>query len=227
MEIIEKIKLNDEVIDSSFAFYKGAEVLINDDKSNFDTIYAYLLLQATLIERLQKIVYMVNFYDKNKKQVTDNELKISLGHKILDIHKKNFVNYIEKKDSIYIEKSLDILTKLVTVKGGYRYINFNLQNNEMFDMAKYIGSIFDVVSLINIKNCSINDLKKHSIASLNIIHIILKKYTAVLVNLLWNRKIGNDEVTLIPFQELITKGFYEINLEIEIKDILLKYKFYD
>lgn len=217
MEIIEEIKLNDEVIDS-FAFYKGAEVLINDDKSNFDTIYAYLLLQATLIVRLQKIVYMVDFYDKNKKLVTDKELKNSLGDNILDIHKSFFVNYIEKEDSVYIEKSLDILTKLVTVKDGCRYTNFNLQYNEMFDIRGHLVDILKKFTFVNI-----DEINKKEIISLHIIHIILKKYIAILVNLIWKREIGNGEIGFIPFQELITKGFYEIDLEYEVNKIITKY----
>ena len=116
MKKSEIFKLNNETVDSVYSFFKAAEVLINDKQSNYETIYAYLLLQATGIERLQKIVYVIDFYNKNNRQITDKELKNKLGHKILDIHKKYFYKYYKETDTKYIEKVLDILSKLVNVK---------------------------------------------------------------------------------------------------------------
>ena len=74
MKTIQKLKLNNEVIDGLCSFFKGADLLISNDKE-IATIYAYLLLQATGIERLQKIIYILDYYDKNGTEITDKELK--------------------------------------------------------------------------------------------------------------------------------------------------------
>ncbi len=213
MTHIQKMKLNDEIIDGLCSFFKGAELLISNDKE-IATIYSYLLLQATGIERLQKIVYILDYYDKNRIQITDKELRTQLGHGILRIHKQHLSTYFNSNEYKYIEKALQILTELVTVKDGFRYANFNLHNQEMFDIPSHVCNILDDFDTNNI-----SDLVK---TSWNLIDIILKKYISILVNLIGHKKVGNGEVIPICLIEYVTKGWQEINLESEIKSILDK-----
>lgn len=213
MKTIQKLKLNDEVIDGLYSFFKGAESLISNDKE-IVTIYSYLLLQATGIERLQKIIYILDYYDKNGTEITDKELKTQLGHGILQIHQQFLSTYFDSTEYKYIEKALEILTKIVNVKDGYRYANFNLHNNETFNIHSHICKILDGLDSDNI-----NDPVK---TSWHVINIILTKYISILVNLIWHNKVGNSEVKPICLQDYVTKGWQEINLESEIKSILDK-----
>lgn len=211
MKTIQKLKLNDEVIDGLCSFFKGADLLISNDEE-IATIYSYLLLQATGIERLQKIIYILDYCDKNGTEITDKELKTQLGHGILEIHQQFLSIYFDSMEYKYIEKALEILTEIVNVKDGYRYANFNLHNNETFNIHSHICKILDDLNTQNI-----NDFVK---TSWNVIDIILKKYISILVNLIWHKKVGNGEVTSICLQDYVTKGWQEINLELKIKSIL-------
>lgn len=213
MNTIQKLKLNDEVIDGLCSFFKGADLLISNDKE-IATIYSYLLLQATGIERLQKIIYILDYYDKNGMEITDKELKTQLGHGILQIHQQFLSTYFNPDEYKYIEKALKILTEIVNVKDGYIYANFNLHNNEIFNIHSHICKILD-----GLNSDDINDPVK---TSWHIIDIILKKYISILVNLIWHNKVGNSEVKPICLQDYVTKGWQEINLESEIKSILDK-----
>ena len=213
MKTIQKLKLNNEVIDGLCSFFKGADLLISNDKE-IATIYAYLLLQATGIERLQKIIYILDYYDKNGTEITDKELKTQLGHGILQIHQQFLSTYFDSKEYKYIEKALEILTKIVNVKDGYRYANFNLHNNETFNIHSHICKILD-----GLNSDDINDPVK---TSWHVINIILTKYISILVNLIWHNKVGNSEVKPICLQDYVTKGWQKINLESEIKSILDK-----
>lgn len=210
----EIIKLNNEILDSVYSFFKGAEVLISDEQSNYDTIYAYLLLQATGIERLQKIVYVIDFYNKNSRQLTDKELKTKLGHKILDIHKEYFYKYFKKTDTKYIEKVLDILSKLVNVKEGYRYANFDFHNNEIFDIRDHLVKILEGLPSEHIE--------EHEIFSLQVIHEIIKKYIAVLIKLIWRKEVGSNDIIPICFQDYVTKGLYEIDIDDKVNKIIVQ-----
>ena len=213
MKTIQKLKLNNEVIDGLCSFFKGADLLISNDKE-IATIYAYLLLQATGIERLQKIIYILDYYDKNGTEITDKELKTQLGHGILQIHQQFLSTYFDSKEYKYIEKALEILTKIVNVKDGYRYANFNLHNNETFNIHSHICKILD-----GLNSDDINDPVK---TSWHVINIILTKYISILVNLIWHNKVGTSEVKPICLKDYVTKGWQEINLESEIKSILDK-----
>lgn len=182
MKTIQKLKLNNEVIDGLCSFFKGADSLISND-NEIATIYAYLLLQATGIERLQKIIYILYYYDKNGTEITDKELRTQLGHGILQIHQQFLSTYFDSTEYKYIEKALEILTEIINVKDGYRYANFNLHNDETFNIHSHICKILD-----NLNTQNIDDLVK---TSWHIINIIFKKYISILVNLIWHSKVGN------------------------------------
>lgn len=213
MKTIQKLKLNNEVIDGLCSFFKGADSLISND-NEIATIYAYLLLQATGIERLQKIIYILYYYDKNGTEITDKELRTQLGHGILQIHQQFLSTYFDSTEYKYIEKALEILTEIVNVKDGYRYANFNLHNDETFHIHSHICKILDGLDSDNI-----NDPVK---TSWHLINIILIKYISILINLIWHNKVGNSEVKPICLKDYVTKGWQEINLESEIKSILDK-----
>ena len=213
MTTIQKLKLNDEVTDVIYPSFKDAESLISNDEE-ISTIYSYLLSQATGIERLQKIIYILDYYDKNKTLVTDKELKNQLGHGILQIQQQFSSTYFDSIEYKYIEKALEILTEIVNVKNGYRYANFNLHNNETFNIHSHICKILD-----DLDSDNINDPIR---TSWHVINIILTKYISILVNLIWHNKVGNSEVKPICLQDYVTKGWQEINLESEIKSILDK-----
>ncbi|MFW2601603.1 hypothetical protein [Aliarcobacter butzleri] len=213
MKTIQKLKLNDEIIDGLCSFFKGANLLISNDEE-IATIYSYLLLQATGIERLQKIIYILDYYDKKETQITDKELRTQLRHGILQIHQQFLSTYFDSTEYKYIEKALEILTEIVNVKDGYRYANFDLHNNETFNIHSHICKILDDLNTQNI-----NDLVK---TSWHVIDIILKKYISILVNLIWHKKVGNSEVKPICLRDYVTEGWQKINLESEIKSILEK-----
>lgn len=213
MKTIQKLKLNNEVTDVICPSFKDAESLILHDEE-ISTIYSYLLSQATGIERLQKIIYILDYYDKNQTLTTEKELKNQLGHDILKIHQQFLFTYFNPDEYKYIEKALEILTEIVNVKDGYRYANFNLHNNETFNIHSHICKILD-----GLNSDDINDPVK---TSWHVINIILTKYISILVNLIWHNKVGNSEVKPICLQDYVTKGWQEINLESEIKSILDK-----
>jgi len=215
MEINQKLKLNDEVIDVLCSVFKGSEILIEND-SEIATLYAYLLLQATGIERLQKIVYIIDYFNKNGEQITDKELKNQLGHNIIEIHQQYLEDYFVKynNDKVFFDKALQILTELITVKDGYRYANFNLYNDELFNIHEHTVKILEIDGL---DYNGVNDLIK---TSWEIIDVILKKYIAILVNLIWHKIIGNGEIIPICLQKYVTAGYQEIDLINEISNIL-------
>ena len=208
----QKMKLNDEVIDGLCSFFKGANTLIEQD-SEFATLYAYLLLQATGIERLQKIVYMLDYNTKNSTQVTSNRLKNKLGHKILDIHNKHLYSHFSFNDTenIYIQKMLKILTDLVNEN---RYTNFDLYSADTFSIHDHIVQILELKDL---DYSGIHDVIK---VSWEIVDMILKKYISILVNLIWHGNVGNKEVIPICLQDYVLKGWQEINLDQDIKLLL-------
>ncbi|MDN5096351.1 hypothetical protein [Aliarcobacter butzleri] len=213
MKTTQKLKLNNEVTDVIYPLFKTAKSLISNDEE-ISTIYSYLLSQATGIERLQKIIYILDYYDKNKTLITDKKLKNQLGHGILQIQQEFLSTYFDSTEYKYIEKSLEILTEIVNVKSGYRYANFDLHNNETFNIHSHICKILDDLNTQNI-----NDPVK---TSWHVIDIILKKYISILVNLIWHKKVGNGEITPICLRDYVTEGWQEINLESEIKSILEK-----
>ncbi|WP_151950918.1 hypothetical protein [Aliarcobacter butzleri] len=213
MKTIQKLKLNNEVTDVICSSFKTAESLILHD-DEISNIHSYLLSQATGIERVQKIIYILDYYDKNKTLITDKKLKNQLGHGILQIHQQFLSTYFDSTEYKYIEKALEILTAIVNVKDGYRYANFDLHNNETFNIHSHICKILDDLNTQNI-----NDPVK---TSWHVIDIILKKYISILVNLIWHKKVGNGEITPICLRDYVTKGWQEINLESEIKSILEK-----
>ena len=215
MEYIAQIKLNDEVIDGLCSFFKGANLILNNE-SEIATLYSYLLLQATGIERLQKIVYILEYFKANGTHITDSELRKNLGHGILNIHQQYLSHYFDTSDSIYYEKALQLLTELVNVKNGYRYANFNLYNDEQFSVYDHIVKL---LQLDGIDYSNINDIIK---VSWEIMDLILKKYISVLVNLIWHKKIGNGEVIPVCLKDYVLNGWQEMNLKTKITEHLNK-----
>lgn len=213
MDTTQILKLNDEIIDGLCSFFKGADVLIQND-AEISLLYSYLLLQATGIERLQKIVYILDFSTQNGIQPTDKELKQNLGHGIYKIHLTHLKHHFESADELYNEKALQILTQLVNVKDGYRYTNFNLHSDERFSVYDHIVQILELNGL---DYTNINDLEK---VSWEIIDIILKKYISLLVNLIWHKEIGDGDIIPVCLIDYVVKGWQETNLEDEIKELL-------
>lgn len=170
-----------------------------------------MLLNATAIERLQKIICVISFYENNNKHVKDNHLKNNFGHNILDIHKKHFSKYIHTNESNYIEEVLRILTEIVTVKNGYRYDNFDLYNENIFNVNSHIDKILNLFDNVNVLN--------RSNLSWEIINVILKKYISILVKIIWDNYKKYDIYTL-TLQEFVTKGYNEICLSTEISNLL-------
>lgn len=207
---IQKMKIDAEIIYGLCSFFKGANMLIEND-SEIATLHAYLLLQATGIERLQKIIYVLKSFNEANEDVTNEKLKKKLGHKILKIHKDYLESYFSIEDNKYNEKALQILTELVNEK-RYFNLSFNIENDQSFDIDEHIVKILD---LDNLDYSNIYDLTK---ISWEIIDIILKKYISVLANLLWHRKVGNINVPCLS--DYVLKGWQEVDLEDTIKELL-------
>lgn len=213
MNITQTMKLNDEIIDSLCSFFKGANLILKNE-SEIATLYSYLLLQATGIERLQKIVYILEYFKAKGTNITDSKLKKNLGHGILNIHQQHLSHHFNVSDFIYYEKALQLLTELVNVKDGYRYTNFNLHNDERFSVYDHIVKLLE---LDGIDYSNINDIIK---VSWEMMDLILKKYISVLVNLIWHKKVGNGEIMPICLNEYVLKGWQEKDLNIEINKLL-------
>jgi hypothetical protein len=205
-------KFNDEIIDGLCSFIHGAFRLIDQDEKNEFT-YAYLLLLASGIERLQKIVYLLNQYDKTGTFPDDKQLRKELGHKIDYIHEHEINHLIEfecfKDEEEILKKSLKLLTDFVTVASdGKRYANFTLSNNEQFDIPTHLVQILDEFpTFIYEQNIDYLTIAR------KIIKVILQKYIACLVDLIWHKKIGKAiEIHPVCLQSFITEGYIEIEL---------------
>ncbi|SFP85418.1 hypothetical protein [Hydrogenimonas thermophila] len=219
MSLEQLKKLNDEMIDGLCSFFKGANILIEKD-TEIVTIYAYLLLQATGIERLQKIVFILKYFSETKNIPNENILK-KLGHRIDKIHVNHLLEHFSDTEKIYFETALKLLTEIVNVKDGYRYVNFNFQDSKSFMVQQQVVKILEPIKLeFDITN--ILDLTK---LSWNILDLILKKYTAILIDLIIKKEIGNGEISIIScVQQLSPKKYLFMNLNLEIEKIINNYK---
>ncbi len=207
MNIEKKINLNSELIDSICSFFKGAEILFDNDKE-IATIYSYLLLQASGIERLQKIYLILQHYDNTGDYIGEESLR-KISHKILSVYKSNFEKLTSNEDRKLIEKSLEIVSDIVN---NERYTNFS-DNIKFFDIPSHITKILE---LNIIKSDNILDLIKYS---WKIINIIIKKYVSILVNDIWHKKVGNGLIIPICLNQYVLSGFKDLCLEKEIEDI--------
>ncbi|WP_456489129.1 hypothetical protein [Caminibacter pacificus] len=214
--------LNNEMIDNVCSSILSARFLYeNNNEGMF--LYSYLLLQATGIERLQKIAIVLNILSKTKfLDYKTIELKLKeLGHKIDKIHKVYFARYFDDKEKIYYEFGIDLLSEIINVKNGYRYINFYFENSISFIIQAHITEI------LKIKFCDgfFYDGRNIIDLSLNILDLILKKYVAILVDLIRRKEIGNGEIAMIPcLLKLSSEEFLFLDLNHEIENIIVKYK---
>jgi len=208
-------KLNDEIIDSLCPFIKSAFKLIELDNKNEYT-YAYLLLLASGIERLQKIIYILYELDINASVPSEKKLK-KLSHDISKTYVNNIKPYFKIEDIFQeeenlINKSLEIITEIVTT---LRYANFDFMKQSSFDIPSHIVKILDVIHSKYESNIDYENISK------SIISIILQKYIAFLVYLIWHKKVGYSvNVHPICLQRFITEGYIEGNLNEEIQSII-------
>lgn len=208
MEIRRQINLNNELIDSICSVFKGAQTLFETDKE-IVTIYSYLLLQATGIERLQKLYLILKHYDNFDEYMGEQELK-KYSHKILDTYKSNFEILILDEDKQLVGKSLEIIGDIVNSK---RYINFNNDDNDRFDIPAHLVKILE----LNITEYEdVSDLTKFSWKILN---LILKKYLSILVWDIWHKKVGKGLIIPICLKEYVLNGWKDLDLKEEIKKI--------
>lgn len=211
------MNLNNEVIDSICSLFKGAQTLFDNDKE-IATIYSYLLLQATGIERLQKLYLILNHYDNFGEYIGEQELR-KYSHKILDTYKSNFEILVLDEDKQLVDKSLEIISDIVNSK---RYINFNNDdNNDSFDLPSHIVKILE----LNITEYEdVSDLTKFSWKILN---VILKKYTSILVWDIWHKKVGRGLIIPICLKEYVLNGWKDLDLKEEINKIYEMEKKYE
>ena len=206
-------RMDNEIVDTLCPLIKSAFKLINEDINNEFT-YTYLLSFATAIERLQKIIYIL-------KEVKDNKPIPDLrefGHDTIKLYNseiKAIIPTISNDENILITKALDIIDSLVLVPKA-RYANFGFDEaNESFEIPLHITKILD--------NPMVTDNVDSIKLSRNILSIILKKYIASLVDLIWHKKVNLDiEIYPICLQEFITKEYLELDLNVEIQSIIDK-----
>jgi hypothetical protein len=208
-------KLNDEMIDGLCSFFKGANILLERD-TEIVTLYAYLLLQATGIERLQKIIFILKHFSETKNLPSEKTLK-ELGHRIDKIHMNHLSEYFNDTEKIYFETALKILTEIVNIKDGYRYVNFNFQDSESFMVQQHVVKILEPIE----PKFDITDILDLTKLSWNILDLILKKYTTILIDLIIKKEIGNGEISIIScVQQLSPKRYLFMNLNSEIEKII-------
>lgn len=203
-------KINSEIIDTLCPFIKSSfKLMEEDEKSEFT--YAYLLSLATAIERLQKIIYVLK-----KLNDTSNIPDVkSLGHNIIQTFedKINPLLTIEASEKDVLMKALTIITSIVTHES--RYANFDFENNESFEMPSHLVQVIDENKYSFEANVDYESIAK------NILHLVFRKYIAHLVDLVWNQKVNsNIKVQPLCLQELITKGYLELDINQEIQNII-------
>ena len=209
MSTAPEIKINDEILDAICSFIHGGFKLIEQDE-NSEFTYAYLLLLASGIERLQKVVYLLGEYDKTGTFPNDKHLRDNLGHKINDIHKNHMKSLIALEcfagEEELLKKSFDILTELVTVGvDGKRYANFDLSGSDQFDIPTHL---VEIVKLY--KDHTFAGNADYVAIARKIIKIVLQKYIACLIDLIWYKKV-RTEIDIYPvcLENFIVEGYIE------------------
>lgn len=216
MNIEKQMNLNNEVIDSIYSFFKGAQTLFENDEE-IATIYSYLLLQATGIERLQKLYLILKHHDDFNEYIGEQELK-KYSHKIFDTYKSKFEQLISDEDKKLIEKSLEIIGDIVNSK---RYVNFSNDNNKIFNIHSHITKIIEIQK---INSSKVIDNTKFS---WKILDVVLKKYIAILISDIWHGEVGKGLIIPICLKEYVLNGLKDLELLKEINKIYEMEKKYE
>ena len=209
-------KLNDEIIDGLCPFIKSAFKLIEISDDNEYT-YAYLLLLATGIERLQKIIYILISLDETNKVPKKKKLQ-KLSHNIIKTYEDEIKQKLDPEELFtgeehILKKSLEIITDIVMT---LRYANYDF-TNELTDIPSHLVTILDGIESTYESNVDYETISK------SILGAILQKYIASLVYLIWHKKVGTTvQIHPICLQDFITKGYIENNLNKTIEEIIEK-----
>jgi hypothetical protein len=210
--LIEK-RIDNEIVDTLCPLIKSAFKLIDEDIQSEFT-YTYLLLFATAIERLQKIIYILKELESND-NIPDIKQFEHDTSKLYNCKIKALINTISDDENILISNALDIINSLVLVPKA-RYANFDFDEaKDSFEISSHIIRILD--NAIDKDNTDAVKLSR------NILSIILKKYIASLVDLIWNKRVNSDmEILPLCLKEFITAGYVELDLRLEIQNIINK-----
>ena len=218
-EILEK-KIDNEIVDSLCPFIKSAFKLMEED-NNSEFTYAYLLLLATGIERLQKIIYVLKKVNDEGTIPSENNLR-KLSHNIVKTHQNKIKPILDteklfKDEEDILNQGLTIITNIIM---ELRYANFDFVNPESFDIPSHLVKIIEEGKFAFEQNVDYVHISR------NILNLILKKYITSLVDLIWHKK-ANSDIEIYPncLKEFITKGYLELDLNVEIQNIIDKENF--
>ena len=208
-------KIDNEIVDSLCPFIKSAFKLMEED-NNSEFTYAYLLLLSTGIERLQKIIYILKKVNDEATIPSENNLR-KLAHDIAKTY-RNKIKPILDTESLFINEE-DILNQALTIVTEIimtlRYANFDFINEDSFDIPSHLVKIIDKDKYTFEPNVDYVNISK------NILNLVLKKYIASLVNLIWNKKVNSYmEVSPLCLKEFIIEKYLELDLHLGIQNII-------
>ena len=211
--LIEK-RIDNEIVDTLCPLIKSVFKLIDED-INSEFTYTYLLSFATAIERLQKIIYILKGIQGTSKIPNIKQF----GHDVSKVYNdeiKSIISTISDSEHNLISNALDIITSIVLVSKA-RYANFDFnESHDSFEIPLHIIKILDNIDTSTFEpNIDVINLSRH------ILSIILRKYIAYLVDLIWNKKVNSDmEILPLCLKEFITAGYVELDLHLEIQNII-------
>jgi len=208
-------KINNEIVDSLCPFIKSAFKLMEED-TNSEFTYAYLLLLSTGIERLQKIIYILKKVNDEATIPSENNLK-KLSHDIAKTYRNKIKPTLDTENLFINEEDIlnQALTIITEIIMTLRYANFDFISEDSFDIPSHLTQIIVKDKYTFELNVDYINISK------NILNLVLKKYIASLVDLIWNKKVNsNIEVLPICLQEFLTTGYLELDLHVEIQNII-------
>jgi len=211
--LIEK-RIDNEIVDTLCPLIKSAFKLIDED-INSEFTYTYLLSFATAIERLQKIIYILKGIKDTNKILNIRELGHNVSKAYYD-EMKPIISTISDSEHNLISNALDIITSIVLVSKK-RYANFDFnESHDSFEIPSHIIQILNDIDTSTVEpNIDVINLSRY------ILSIILRKYIAYLVDLIWNKRVNsNMEILPLCLKEFITAGYLELDLHLEIKNII-------
>ena len=214
-QILLERKINNEIIDSLCPFIKSAFKLMEED-NNSEFTYAYLLLLATGIERLQKVIYILKKVNDEAIIPSENNLK-KLSHDIAKTYRNKIKPTLDTEklfinEEDILNQALSIITEIIMT---LRYANFDFISEDSFDIPSHLAQIIVKDKYTFEPNVDYIDISK------NILNLVLKKYIASLVHLIWNKRVNSDiEISALCLKEFITAGYLKLDLHLEIQNII-------
>ena len=174
--LIEK-RIDNEIVDTLCPLIKSAFKLIDED-INSEFTYTYLLSFATAIERLQKIILILNGIQETS-SIPDIR---QFGHDISKTYNdeiKSIISTISESEHDLINNALDIITNIVLVSKA-RYANFDFsESNDSFEILSHIIKTLDNIDISTSEsNINVISISRH------ILSIILRKYIRHLAKLI-------------------------------------------